>query len=571
MFGYVAQIDCTNGIMCKMKTSKKKKLHVGLLMDTLYIPAWVHLMLERITMSDYVKISIIILNTNAKRRNALSKKRWNTICYYGYCRLENILFRQTPPHAFKIINADALLSGIPILRVTPKQTESSDWLEDGDIEEIEKYGLDVLVKLGFRELRGDIFKTSRFGIWSYHKNDIEINDTVPTGFWEVLEKQPVTRSILWMFRNDSGKGKVIYDSYSSTLVSSVNRNCNMTYWKTTSFLPRKLYELYSLGQEKFLANVDQGNTNFSSVSDRSTKGNNNREIIIPLTKHILSRAKTKVRKQFFDEQWILLFDLRNRFPNSLFKFTKMIPPKDRFWADPHVIHKNGKYFIFIEESKRQPVKGHISVIIMDEKGNYGEPTRVIERPYHLSYPFVFEYKGEYYMIPESSENRTIEIYKCVKFPYKWEFQANLMENTMAYDATIFYFCDKWWLFTNLIENNGASSWDELFLFYSDSLLNGTWLPHPKNPVISDVRKARPAGKIFQQDGNLYRPSQNCSKRYGHGLKINKIEKLSETEYHEVEVNSIRPNWDKSILGVHSFCREKDLTLLDAIFRRSIFF
>ncbi len=38
-------------------------------------------------------------------------------------------------------------------------------------------------------------------------------------------------------------------------------------------------------------------------------------------------------------------------------------------------------------------KGHISVIRMDEQGVYSEPVKVLERPYHLSYPFVFEWEG----------------------------------------------------------------------------------------------------------------------------------------------------------------------------------
>ena len=38
--------------------------------------------------------------------------------------------------------------------------------------------------------------------------------------------------------------------------------------------------------------------------------------------------------------------------------------------------------------------------------------------------------------------------------------------------------------------------DELHLFHADRLL-GDWQPHPRNPVKSDVRSARPAGAPLQ--------------------------------------------------------------------------
>lgn len=204
---------------------------------------------------------------------------------------------------------------------------------------------------------------------------------------------------------------------------------------------------------------------------------------------------------------------------------------------------------------------------MDEKGNFTGPEIVLDRPYHLSYPFVFEYQDEYYMIPESSANRTIELYKSKSFPYKWEFEINLMEGVNAVDATVFYHNSKWWMFTNIVENEGASSWDELFLFSSDTLNNNKWQPHPQNPVVSDCKSSRPAGKIFCENGAIYRPSQNCSVRYGYGFNICEITSLDEISYSEVLVSSVKPNWDNKIVGTHTFNRTKALHMIDASYVR----
>ncbi len=204
---------------------------------------------------------------------------------------------------------------------------------------------------------------------------------------------------------------------------------------------------------------------------------------------------------------------------------------------------------------------------MDNKGNFDKPQKVLERTHHLSYPFIFEWNNEYYMIPDSSECRAIELYKCAEFPNTWKFYGKLIDNIIAVDTIMFCYQKKWWLFTNVKENEGASTWDELFLFYSDDPLSKDWYAHPKNPIVSDVRNARAAGKIFEHNGNIYRPSQNCSKGYGYGFKINKILVLNENEYQEEEIDSIEPHWDKNIKRVHTFNSTKRLTVIDGKLRR----
>jgi hypothetical protein len=470
-------------------------------------------------------------------------------------------------------NKDAriLLSGTPILKVKPRQSNLLDWFEDEDIEKIKRYGIEVFIQLGFGSLKGEILKSARFGVWSYSHSDKSINGGAPVGFWEVLENYPTTSSALKILYDDSDNGRVIYRSSSLTHKFSVNNNCNRHYWKSSLFLPRKLQELYTLGEEKFFEKAEQESKHIDSNSKRSNSIPKNGELLIILTKYLLRNIKTWLYKQVFLEQWILLFDLRDDISTSFWRYQKVIPPKDRLWADPHIIYKERKYYIFIEEKLFRTNKGHISLIIMDEKGNYSKPVRIINKPYHLSYPFVFEWNGKYYMIPETAANKTIQIYKCVKFPDQWEFQQNLMDNIEAVDATLFYHYQKWWLFVNIKEDGGHPNWDELFLFYSDNPLSYTWKPHSQNPIVSDVRKARPAGKIFRRNGCIYRPSQNSSIRYGYGLKINQILKLTETEYEEIEIASIEPHWDKKIKGIHSLNHEEKLTVIDGKLKRLKYF
>jgi hypothetical protein len=276
----------------------------------------------------------------------------------------------------------------------------------------------------------------------------------------------------------------------------------------------------------------------------------------------------KLKELLLFEQWILLYKLNedNQMSTSFFEFKKILPPKDRFWADPFVLQKDDKYFVFIEELLYARDKGHISVMTIDNTGICSPPVKVLETNYHLSYPFLIEDKGEIFMVPETAENKTIELYKCIDFPHKWRFERMLMKNITAVDSTILFHNGKYWLFANVITNKGASS-DELFLFFSDTLLNDKWMSHPLNPVVSDVRQSRPAGKPFVFNNKLYRPSQNCSVRYGFGMKINQIIELSETKYKEIVVDSILPAWDKKIIATHTLNSIGKLTVIDGLMVR----
>jgi hypothetical protein len=122
----------------------------------------------------------------------------------------------------------------------------------------------------------------------------------------------------------------------------------------------------------------------------------------------------------------------------------------------------------------------------------------------------------------------------------------------------------WWMFTNVVEHKGASSWDELCLFYAESPTSSVWQAHPMNPIVSDVRYARPSGKLFIKSGRIYRPSQNSSHRYGYGLNINEVLQLTKTSYREKLVNSFKPDWDRSVRALHTYSHVDDLIFIDAI-------
>ena len=114
------------------------------------------------------------------------------------------------------------------------------------------------------------------------------------------------------------------------------------------------------------------------------------------------------------------------------------------------------------------------------------------------------------------------------------------------------------------ENEHAPLSDELFLFWSDTLLSKDWHPHPCNPIVSDIRVARPAGNIFEYEGAWYRPAQDCSGKYGRALSFQRIDTIDETTYRKTPASRIEANWDATIDRVHTFNRAGRLTLIDGM-------
>ena len=546
-----------------------EKLKIGLMIDSTNVPYWVYSMIDKITQSNYAKIELVIINGNQIPKNSFYSKMKNNRDYLLYkinTKLENKMYKPESD-VFGICDLTNELLNTKKITVIPKQTKYSDWIESEDIHEILKNDLDVIVRLGFRILKGDILKAAKCGVWSFHHGDNDVNRGGPAGFWEVFQNNPVTGSVLQIINDELDDGKILAKSYSTTDPILVKRNCNNYYNKTLSFLPRKLKELHELGKDQFLEKVEEQNKNIKFYSNRLYTKPTNTGFLKMSCYNFGKFLKRNLKNSYSFEQWGLLFDIKNEISKSMWRYKKILPPKDRFWADPHIISMDKNYFIFIEEYVYSKSKGHIALIKMDKEGNYDYLGKVLEKDYHLSYPFVFQFENNFYMIPETESNNNIELYKCTDFPKKWEYHGEIMNNVNAVDTTIFNYNDKWWMFTGMKENLGSSNSDELFLFHSDNPLSNDWESHSNNPIISDVRQARPAGKIFSFKDDIYRPSQNSSKFYGYGISVNQINNITKNEYQETIVTSILPNWDNNISRVHTFAYDDGLSMIDAKIKR----
>lgn len=551
-----------------------EKLKIGILLDDNNVPAWQFKVLEEIRNSEFARIELLIRNIPGTSSTKSQKKTLGLKVVGLHEKIDKLIFNDGSNY-YQPKNTSGLLKGIPEIFLSLVDGDTFQPLSQTDITGIRKYKLDVIVNLASFNPKGDILKLPRYGVWAYQIDGLA-NDSLIRGYTEVVNKSPVSAAVLEISREDSGRKTIIYCSWESTYRYSILRNRNRLFWRSSLLVPRVMKGIYKHGDDYLNKLIARYNGEEQEVAKRDSSSPSFWRASVNFLNFIYTTIKQIFKKIFYTDafNWILLFELNNSgnvLQNSFRSFRKLKPSKDRFWADPFIISRDNRYYIFVEELFYQTGKGHISVLELDISGNFIGSRRIIDRPYHLSYPFVFEVDGNYYMIPESSQNRTIELYRCKNFPYDWEFVRNLMENINAVDTTLFFHSGKWWLFTTVDEtNNVLGCGTELFLFYSDDLFSGKWISYPANPIISDIRKARPAGRIFKQGDNIYRPSQDCSVRYGRGFNMNQITKLTETEYEENLLFHVEPHWDNKLKGTHTFNFDKNFTVIDAYsFRRRI--
>lgn len=239
----------------------------------------------------------------------------------------------------------------------------------------------------------------------------------------------------------------------------------------------------------------------------------------------------------------------------------LLAPRTDYWADPCVIEHDGRRLIFAEE---YPARTHRAVIVCIELLPDGRAERLgiaLDQTCHLSYPQVFEWQDQCYLTVESATARCVRLYRASDFPLRWQPVTDLVSDRVCVDPTLHFHAGHWYLFVNISESGGSTS-EELFLFVSEQL-TGPYRPHPANPIVSDVRRARPAGRLFEHQGRLIRPGQDCAPSYGTAIAFSEVLELTPERYRERPLGRLDGSWSHTLDGCHTYSAASSIEVLDA--------
>lgn len=197
----------------------------------------------------------------------------------------------------------------------------------------------------------------------------------------------------------------------------------------------------------------------------------------------------------------------------------------QFVADPFLMWNDGRYLLFFEGWNRETDQGDICLSSSGDGLTWHYDRVVLDEPYSLSYPQVFLWKGNWYLIP-CIPSGAVQLYKANKFPYEWQYVQTVLQGERFQDVSVLEYGDSLWLFA------GAGNRDELRLYSSETPL-GPWQEHPRSPIIEgDPNHARPGGKPLQVADRIFRFAQDCSPYYGNQVWAFEVTELTPTSYAE---------------------------------------
>lgn len=230
-----------------------------------------------------------------------------------------------------------------------------------------------------------------------------------------------------------------------------------------------------------------------------------------------------------------------------------------FYADPFPVAVGEDHLLFVEDFDHRVGRGVISVVEVDDDGPVGTPRPVLDHEVHLSYPYVIEDDGEWWMIPETSAAGTVELYRAVSFPDRWRLEAVLLREVEASDVSVVRHDGRWWMFATV---RHGGSWSDALHLWSADRLTGPWRPHPRNPVLIDIAAARPAGRPVHRDGRLLRPVQDGRGGYGSALALAEVLRLDEGGYDQRVVARLGPGPRWPGTRLHTLNRAGRLETID---------
>jgi hypothetical protein len=499
------------------------QLRVGVFLTSLDQPTWVARILTHLKHSSFIELSQIILCERDLRSDPTPSFRAGTPLLWQVVEKFDKFRHLDQVGSTEKRDIRPILKSIPTVKIEADLQSGNGSPSKEILAQIQKSNLDIILYFGLPPIPQDLFKTARFGIWPYFHRFI--------------------------------------------------------HWQIPSTAPEYLLKFYEYGQAAF--KNDPYFSVFPPESQPIAGPPNNKNALSFIWKAIKQYIVDNIYEHTHADRYELAYQLDHTPDLNDLKIRpehRLIPPIHKIYGDPFPVEKDGKFYLFFEEmfTFNPVLSGTISLTEIDpQTGKAGKIRQVLKRNYHLSYPMIFKWENEFYMTPETGQNKTIELFRAAPFPDKWEFVKVLIPDVKARDTTIFEKDGKFWLFTCYSERNpdigdyvSEQLYYSLHIFSAETPL-GPWKAHPGNPVKQDSRNTRSAGHIFNWNGEWIRPVQDCSPYYGYAVIFNRIDVLNDETYQETEIGKLLPPRVRGMIGVHTFNHCHGMTVIDLYRYRGI--
>ena len=533
-----------------------QKLKVALAVSARRVPLWVAATGDALAAVDFIDLRLIVIGEPS----------------------QELADESVPLRSARVWRLFTWIDGAArrlLLKDGPDPSASTDvsqrwWAAQGTLAS--GTSLDIVVNAAGRGALPCLMSMATRGVWWFDHDGHVPWGRGTSGCFEVLEGESVTTSrLLGCQQDDDVTVLRVVRTATHPLFASQNRMEMM--WKGIPVLVQKLRELHIRG----CASVEDGAA-VGPVSDPGETGShlgpNAIRLSLQAARHSRRAMRYVLLRLFKRERWqlvrgVLESDTSDDAQSMRFRPESIVqPPKGRSWADPHILPDSDGELVMVEEyvnsARRSGRRGRIVLLRIGPSGAVSEARTVLERDGHLSYPCVFRFEDQLFLVPESGAESTVDVFRCRDYPWRWEFVGHAMSGVAAFDSTVFEHQGRWWLFSAVADHSWLTPNDMLYAFSTSDPSHGPWVPHPMNPIVVDARCARPAGPFFRRDGRLYRPGQDCSRGYGSGIRISEVTELTPTRFSERHVDCVEPVWTTEIVATHSLVSSGSTAFVDAM-------
>lgn len=531
----------------------KTSLRFGVMVDDMTLQRWQAETIKKLTDSG-MQLLLIIKNEESAPKKGLFRK----IKEYPFRRMffqvwNHRLFK---PECKAMVDLSAYceLEKIEVLNCQPQHQGISTIISNNDIETIRNQELDFILRFGFNILSGEILTVAKYGIWSFHHDDEMVYRGAPPGFWEFMHDDPVNGIILQKLTESLDKGVILKKVFYPTILHSYKAHLNQLYFESESLPLEVCNEIIRTG------GVFEYESKSTAPVYRAPKNGKMLKywLLCPIR-----RLRFHLHDLFRQEDWDVAYaeiPLREfiKDPKSYesdfvwFRRSHL----NTYYADPFVISTAKDTYIFFESYNYKKGKGSICVALKSEK--FKKHHEALYEPFHLSYPFVFQYNGTVYCLPEANESNRLTLYRFNEKELILEKDSVLMENIRAIDPTLYFKDGKWNLFLGLQKYSNI----KLFRYLSNDL-RGPYETYYNNPIKTDCQNARMAGAFFTDGDTLIRPGQESIRYYGTAVRLNEVQVLSDDYYSESQIIRIEPfNECHFKHGLHTLNGNETMTVID---------
>ena len=490
------------------------KYRIGLIVDGLEVPKWVRDLVDWAKAHSAIELAAVIL---APPTTSSAFDRLFTFESGFLCRR-----RDYRPYSNRLSIADhACLEA-----------------DACDVGRVESLHLDAIVNCGSRTPPEALLGAARDGIIGISAD----------GFAEVLEGRPDTSFAIEQFHRGGRRKALFSGSVATALLYS---------WNIISLKARAFTYLRTT-----LERLATGTAHPVEAPQQPSERHNLRDLITYGFRTVARSFKKALRRFFGNEfNWQVAFARQPWSDRRLSQATLIPNPPNAFLADPFVITVDATTYLFVEEFPFDTGKGVIAAYRLN--GDAADRIGVVlDEPYHLSFPYVFEHQGEVYMVPEGGGGRSIKLYKSASFPTGWSEVKTLIDDVPAVDTCIFQHKSRWWMLTTIQGDGPGLNNAELHAFYADDLI-GEWTPHSQNPIVMDARKGRNGGFLQDRNGGPCRVAQRPGFTfYGAGSAIYSIDELTPDTYRESLVREVDPTFLPALDGTHHIHCADGVTVFD---------